>query len=105
MMKKLMAELVSKLSKIDTNMTKVFEFSKIGIALTKYNVSYVYEGTIDFRYGEHFGFSVSHTTRQPRPGRKKTLNGCYNIYHDHDSIIINFFIKIISLPLSPSLIF
>ena len=45
-MKKLMAELVSKLSKIDTNMTKVFEFSKIGIALTKYNVLYVYEGTI-----------------------------------------------------------
>ena len=31
-MKKLMAELVSKLSKIDTKMTKVFEFSKINIA-------------------------------------------------------------------------
>ena len=45
-MKKLMAELVSKLSKIDTNMTKVSEFSKIKIDLTKYNVSNVYEGTI-----------------------------------------------------------
>ena len=58
-------------------------------------------GLYTFRYGEHFGFSVSHTTRQPRPGRKKTLNGCYldNIYnyHDHDNTIINFFIIIISL--------
>ena len=44
-MKKLMAELVSKLFKIDTNMTKVFEFSKIKIDLTQYNVPYVYEGT------------------------------------------------------------
>ena len=77
-MKKLMAELVSKLSKIDTNMTKVSEFSKIKIDLTKYNVSYMFmRGLYNFRYGEHFGFSVSHTTRQPRPGRKKTLNGRY----------------------------
>ena len=108
MMKKLMAELVSKLSKIDTNMTKVSEFSKIKIDLTKYNVSYMFmRGLYNFRYGEHFGFSVSHTTRQPRPGRKKTLNGRYlnNILHDHDNIIIKPFIKIIYLPLSPSLIF
>ena len=64
-------------------------------------------GLYNFRYGEHFGFSVSHTTRQPRPGRKKTLNGCYlnDICHDHDNIIINFYIKITSLPLLPSLIF
>ena len=107
-MKKLMAELVSKLSKIDTNMTKVSEFSKIKIDLTKYNVSYMFmRGLYNFRYGEHFGFSVSHTTRQPRPGTKKTLNGRYlnNILHDHDNITIKPFIKIIYLPLSPSLIF
>ena len=48
-MKKLMAELVSKLFKIDTTLTKVFEFSKIKIDLTKYNVSYVYEGTVYFQ--------------------------------------------------------
>ena len=27
-----------------------------------------------FRYGEYFGFSVSHTTRQPRPGKDLKLD-------------------------------